>query len=149
MKEPAMSTATDWRTEALAHTLKTPVFAPTAAKKRAPRAPKAQAATDGPTEDFTPTVSPRLGNVHKVKAAAMKGAPDWNPAKSPLAQHGYTLTSQQLKPGMSVSQWPADATNTIFALNHVSRDGTEITYANGAQAMVGRGASFSSGIPTR
>jgi hypothetical protein len=150
MKEPAMSTATEWRTEALAHTLKTPVFAPTAAKKRAPRAPKAQVVTDAPTEDFKPTMSPRLGNTRKVKATPLAGAVEWNPAKSPvLRDQGYTLTSHQLHPGMSVAQYPADATNTIFALNHLTHEGTEITYSDGTQAMVSRNAAFSNGVPTR
>ena len=72
----------------------------------------------------------------------------WNPVKSPtLRQHGYTMTSKDLQPGMTVTQWNTESPHTIGAVNHLTQDGTHLTYTDGTEAMTGRGASFALGIP--
>ena len=144
-----MSASAAWRNDALNDALSAPSFAPVKPKKRVPRASKYSEETEAAVVAPGRPMSPGLGKLrHKTPRSPVGTATSWDPSKSPaLSKFGYTMTSQDLKPGMSVAQWPAEVHNTIHSLNHLTKEGTEITYTSGEQAMVGRNASFAQGIP--
>jgi hypothetical protein len=57
------------------------------------------------------------------------------------------MTSHDLQPGMTVTQWPTDSSHTIGSVNHLTQDGTQLNYTDGTEEMVGRNASFAQGVP--
>jgi len=142
-----MGIASAWRGDALNDMLSKPAFAPVQAKKRAPKPSKYSEETEA--QDYKPTASPRLGNTRKVKGTTPHEPAPWTPSKSPMLRDlGYTMTTDDLKPGMNVSLWnAADPARTIDSVNHVTQNATEITYTDGATHHVTRNASFALGIP--
>ena len=142
-----MGVSSAWRGDALNDLLSKPAFAPVQPKKRAPRPSKyseeSEAASD--SGGLVPTMH---GNKSAHSKKSVGDPVPWNPVKSPtLRQHGYTMTSKDLQPGMTVTQWPTESSRTIGSVNHLTQDGAQINYTDGREEMVGRNASFAQGIP--
>jgi hypothetical protein len=145
-----MGVSSAWRGDALNDLLSKPAFAPVQAKKRAPRPSKYSEESEAASDAAAKSMSPRMGKLgHSKKASSSVGEPaPWDPKKSPfLRDLGYTMTTDDLQPGMTVTQWNTESPHTIGAVNHLTQDGTHLTYTDGTEAMTGRGASFALGIP--
>ena len=145
-----MGVSSAWRGDALNDLLSKPAFAPVQAKKRAPRPSKyseeAEAASD--SAGLVPTMLHGLKSAHAKKAAAAAGPAPWDPAKSPvLRQYGYTMTSHDLQPGMTVTQWPGASSHTIGSMENMTKDVMLLKHTDGTEAIVGRNASFAQGVP--
>jgi len=142
-----MGVSSAWRGDALNDMLSKPAFAPVQAKKRAPRPSKYSEESLAASDD-----AGLLATMHGNKSAhSKKAAGDptpWDPKKSPFLRNlGYTMTSHDLQPGMTVTQWPTESSRTLGAVNHLTQDGTQLNYTDGGEEMVGRTASFAQGIP--
>lgn len=64
-----------------------------------------------------------------------------------MRQHGYTLTSKDLQPGMTVTQWNGASSHTLASVEKMTPDATHLTHTDGTEAIVGRNASFAQGVP--
>lgn len=143
-----MSTVVNKRAAALNSALSTPFFAPAPPKKRAPKPSKYSEESEAASDAAAKSGSPRLGNLRKVKSAPVREPAPWDPEKSPvMRQYDYTLTSKDLQPGMTVTQWNGASSHTIASKEKMTPDAMLLKHTDGTEAIVGRNASFAQGVP--
>jgi len=144
-----MGVSSAWRGDALNDLLSKPAFAPAPPKKRAPRPSKYSEESEAASDAAAQSMSPRMGNLgHKTKHAPVGDPVPWNPTKSPLMRDwGYTMTAQDLHPGMTVTQHSEGSPHTLASVEKMTPDAMLLKHTDGTEAIVGRNASFAQGVP--